>query len=68
MPLVIIRTDNTDADGGEEILSEYLCDCSGCQNTAVHAVGAVPELGSSFAVCAEHAARLMGAAKDSAHE
>lgn len=68
MPLVIIRTDTTDADGGEETLSEYLCDYSDCPNTAVHAVGAVPELGSSFAVCAEHAARFMGAADDSAHE
>jgi hypothetical protein len=64
MPLVVIKTDLTDSECGEEILSEYLCDWPDCADVAVHAVGTVRELGSSFVVCSQHAAQLEAAARD----
>ena len=54
MPLVTIRTDLTDAGGGEEAISEYLCDHPDCPNAAVHVVGVLRELNVAVAVCAEH--------------
>jgi len=54
MPLVTIRTDLTDADDGEETISEYLCDHPNCPNTAVHVVGVLRELNLAFVVCTEH--------------
>jgi hypothetical protein len=58
MPVVTIRTGIADANGGEETLSEYLCDFPDCPNVAVHVVGVARELNMSLAVCVEHAARL----------
>ncbi|MGH9901895.1 MAG: hypothetical protein ACRD68_08810 [Pyrinomonadaceae bacterium] len=68
MPLVTIRTDVTDADGGEETISEYLCDCPDCPNIAVHVVGVVRDLNTGLAVCSDHAALLVNSFHNSAHE
>jgi hypothetical protein len=56
MPVVTIRTGVIDGSGAEEVLSEYLCDCPDCPNTAEHVIGVAREIGAGFAVCAEHAA------------
>jgi hypothetical protein len=58
MPVVNIRTGVIGSNGREEVLSEYLCDCADCPNTAEHVIGVVREIGGSFAVCTEHAAVL----------
>jgi hypothetical protein len=58
MPVVTIRTGVAATHGGEETISEYLCDFPDCPNVAVHVVGVARELNMSLAMCAEHAARL----------
>jgi hypothetical protein len=58
MPRVVIRTGILAADGREEILSDYQCDCPDCPNTAERVIGVARELGTSFIVCSEHAAIL----------
>ena len=58
MPRVVIRTGLLAADGREEILSEYMCDCPDCPNPAERVIGSARELGTSVIVCAEHAAIL----------
>jgi hypothetical protein len=60
MPVVIIRT----GVDGEEILSEYLCDCPDCPNPAERVMGVAREMGAGFAVCAEHAAALERRARE----
>jgi hypothetical protein len=55
---VIIATGFVGADGREEVLSEYQCDCPDCPNPAERAMGFAREFGGGFAVCAEHAAQL----------
>lgn len=42
-------------DGGEEELTEYLCDWPDCPNPATHVLGCLRELGGSAAVCDRHA-------------
>jgi hypothetical protein len=59
MPLVILRTGVTGADGGEETLSEYLCDSPGCPNYAEQVIGFAREFGQPLALCAEHATILL---------
>ena len=55
MPHVTIQTGFRAPDGGEEELSEYVCDVPGCPNIATKVVGCVPELGLSLVVCRDHA-------------
>ena len=55
MPQVTIKTGQTDPDGCEELLTEYLCDSPGCPNVATHLLGRVAELCLAVAVCDEHA-------------
>ena len=54
MPRVTIKTGFMAPDGREEELTEYLCDAPDCPNVATHAVGCVPQLAASLAVCDEH--------------
>jgi len=54
MPLVTFRTGLPTPDGGEEILSEYLCDWPDCPNVAVHVLGCSRELRAVVVVCDEH--------------
>ena len=54
MPRVTIKTGFMAPDGCEEELTEYLCDAPDCPNVATHAVGCIPELAASVAVCEEH--------------
>lgn len=54
MPLVTIRTGLPTADGGEEVLTEYLCDWPGCPNIAVHPLGCIREIRAMVVVCEEH--------------
>jgi hypothetical protein len=58
VPSVTINTGFTGEDGREEVLSEYLCDCPGCPNSAVHVIGFARAFGGGFAVCSEHAKLL----------
>ena len=58
MPQVTMKTGFTGADGSEETLTTYVCDVPNCPNTAVEVLGAVRELGASFAVCESHAVTL----------
>jgi hypothetical protein len=55
IPQVTIKTGLKTPDGGEELLTEYLCDHPGCPNIATHALGFVREVGAKAAVCDEHA-------------
>jgi hypothetical protein len=55
MPVVTIRSGDA-AEGGEEILREYVCDYPGCPNPAQHVIGCAREIGAGYAVCDEHAA------------
>jgi hypothetical protein len=54
MPRVTIKTGFTTAEGGEEVLSEYLCDWPGCANVGVHPLGCITELRLTAVVCEEH--------------
>ena len=58
MPHVTIKTGFICPDGSEETLTEYICDVTGCPETAVEVLGVVRELGLSLAVCRSHAAAL----------
>ena len=58
MSLVTLKTGFMGADGQEETITEYMCDWPDCPNVAVHALGAVRELGAISAVCEEHAAMI----------
>jgi hypothetical protein len=58
MPKVTYRTGFTDANGREEVLSEYVCDWPDCPNLAEHVVGCAKEIGLTIAVCSEHAERV----------
>ncbi|HKE83377.1 MAG TPA: hypothetical protein VKB50_06475 [Vicinamibacterales bacterium] len=55
MPQVTLRTI---VDGGEEVLTEYVCDWPGCPNVARHVVGRRTRLCMRAAVSAEHAVPL----------
>jgi hypothetical protein len=57
MPRVTLRAPDS-ADGKKDTVSEYICDSPGCPNVAVHVVGVVRQLGTSVAVCADHARML----------
>jgi hypothetical protein len=54
MPRVTIRTGFSTPEGGEEVLSEYLCDWPGCSKVAVYPLGCIPELRANVVVCEEH--------------
>jgi hypothetical protein len=54
MPLVTIKTGFHTPDGGEETLTEYLCDWPGCPNVAVHLLGCIVEVRAMVRVCEEH--------------
>lgn len=56
MPIVKIRTDVAAAQGGEHILTEYLCDWPDCPSPAEDVFGVVKELGVTLAYCKAHAA------------
>ena len=58
MSLVTLKTGFIGADGQEETITDYMCDWPDCPNVAVHALGAVRELGAVSAVCEEHAAMI----------
>jgi hypothetical protein len=57
VPRVRIPTGVLDAEGREEVLSEYICDCPDCPNPATNVVGFSRELGHAMAVCSEHVTR-----------
>jgi len=57
MPVVTIRSGDSAADGGEEVLREYLCDYPNCPNPAYHIMGHAREIGGAYAVCDEHAGK-----------
>jgi len=54
MSRVVIKTGLTSPDGGDEELSEYICDEPGCPNVATHVIGRVATLGLSAVVCEQH--------------
>ncbi len=54
MPLVTIKTGFPTPDGGEEVLTEYLCDWPGCPNVAVRSLGCIPDIRAMAVVCEEH--------------
>jgi hypothetical protein len=54
VPLVNIRTGFIAADGSEEVLTQYLCDCPDCPNPAVYHLGCIPELRAMAVVCEKH--------------
>jgi hypothetical protein len=58
MPQVTIKTGLINQDGGEELLTEFMCDYSGCPNIATQVLGCVREIGATAAVCDEHAATI----------
>ena len=58
MPVVTIRTGMLDANGQEEVLSQYLCDSPDCPNVAEHVVGVVRELAAAVVICRECAELL----------
>ena len=65
MPRVTIKTGSVAANGQEEVLTEYLCDWQGCPNVAVHVVGSVRELATTYVVCREHFASRLRRPSDS---
>jgi hypothetical protein len=54
MPRVTMHTGFPAPDGGEEILTEYLCDWPGCANVGVNPLGCIAELRAAAVVCEEH--------------
>jgi hypothetical protein len=58
VPQVTIKTGFISPDGTEETLTTYLCDAPDCPHPAVEVLGAIRELGTSYAVCKSHAAAL----------
>ena len=56
MPIVKIRTGVTTEQGGDQILTEYLCDWPDCPSIAEDVFGVVKELGVTLAYCKTHAA------------
>jgi hypothetical protein len=54
MPRITIKSGFPSPDGGEEVLSEYLCDWPGCSNVGVHPLGGITELRAVAIVCEEH--------------
>jgi hypothetical protein len=54
MPRVTFKTGFTKPDGGEEVLTEYLCDSPGCPKVGVHLLGFIRELRLLAIVCEEH--------------
>lgn len=62
MPLVTIRSGLSTPDGGEEVLSEYMCDWPDCPNVAVYPLGCIKELRAVIVVCEEHARPAKGQA------
>lgn len=55
IPQVTIKTGFTTPDGGEEELTEYLCDYPECPNIATHVLGVLTELRLIAVACDEHA-------------
>jgi hypothetical protein len=55
MPQVTIKTGLMTPDGHEELLTEYMCDHSGCPNIATHVLGCVMDVRLAAVVCEEHA-------------
>jgi hypothetical protein len=58
VPHVVIKAGFIGPNGTEETLTAYLCDVADCPETAVEVLGAIRELGTSFAVCKAHALAL----------
>jgi hypothetical protein len=56
MPIVRIRSGVTAAQGGDQVLTEYLCDWPDCPSIADDVFGVVRELGVTLAYCKAHAA------------
>jgi hypothetical protein len=57
MPQVTIKTGLMTPDGGEELLTEYMCDHLGCPNIATQVLGPVRDVRFAAVVCEEHAPR-----------
>jgi len=57
MPQVTIKTGLINPDGGEELLTEFMCDHSGCPNIATQVLGRVRDVRFAAVVCDEHAPR-----------
>ena len=55
IPRVTIKTGLSSPEGGEEILTEYLCDHPGCPNIATQVAGCIVELRLVALYCDEHA-------------
>jgi hypothetical protein len=55
MPQVTIKTGLMTPDGYEELLTEYMCDHSGCPNIATQVLGCVMDVRFAAVVCDEHA-------------
>jgi hypothetical protein len=54
MPRVTFKTGFPGPDGGEEVLTEYLCDWPGCPKLGVHLLGLIRELRAMAIVCEDH--------------
>ena len=55
MPQVTIKTGLMTPDGCEELLTEFMCDHSGCPNIATQVLGCFIDVRFSAVVCEEHA-------------
>jgi hypothetical protein len=55
MPQVTIKTGLINPDGDEELLTEFMCDHSGCPNIATQVLGCVMDVRFAAVVCDEHA-------------
>jgi hypothetical protein len=55
MPIVRIRSEDPAGQGGEQILTEYLCDWPDCPSIADDVKAVVRELGITLAYCQAHA-------------
>ena len=58
MPCVTIRTGFLDANGQEEIITDYLCDWPDCANVAERVMGVAREVQAISVLCREHATEL----------
>ena len=57
MAQVTIKTGLINPDGGEELLTEFMCDHLGCPNIATQVLGHVRDVRFVAVVCEEHAPR-----------
>ncbi len=54
MPRVTFKTGFSKPDGGEEVLTEYMCDWPGCPKAGLHLLGFSRELRLLALVCEDH--------------